>query len=73
MITLGKKYKDPITSFEGIAISRTIHLSGCIHIGLQGKCGKDGKLPQAEFFDESRLDPKAKEQGGPANFRPPRI
>jgi hypothetical protein len=67
MITLGQKYTDRITGFKGTATSRTIYISGCVHIGLQGPVDKDGKLPAAEFFDEERLDPKSTvKTGGPA-------
>jgi hypothetical protein len=71
MIELGQKYKDRITGFEGIATSRTVYISGCVHIGLQGKVDKDGKLPGPEFFDEERLDSKSNvKKGGPADHPP---
>lgn len=51
MVELGKRYKDSITEFEGVATSRTVYLNGCVRIGLEGK----GKPGEAIFFDEPRL------------------
>jgi hypothetical protein len=52
---LGKKYKDAITGFEGVATQRTEYFEGCYRIGLQGPVDKDGKVPDVEYFDEPRL------------------
>lgn len=54
MITLGDKVKDTITGFTGIVVSRTVWLNGCIRLGVQGPL-KDGKVPDAEHFDESQI------------------
>jgi hypothetical protein len=71
MIELGQKYKDRITGFEGTATSRTVYVSGCVHIGLQPSVDKDGKIPAPEFFDEERVDPDSKlKKGGPAVHPP---
>jgi hypothetical protein len=70
MITLGKEYTDKITGFKGVATSRTVYLTGCVHIHLQPKgLTKDGKIKQGEYFDEDRIDPQAKvgsTPGGPS-------
>lgn len=52
---LGKRYKDKITGFEGVATQRTEYLDGCHHVGLQGPVNNDGKVPGIEYFDEPRL------------------
>lgn len=52
--SLGKKFRDPITSFEGTAIARCEYLSGCFHLELE-RADKDGK-PESYWFDEQRLN-----------------
>lgn len=37
MVGLGRRYKDSITEFEGVATSRTVYLNGCVRVGLEGK------------------------------------
>ena len=54
-IKLGKKYVDPITGFEGIATQKTEYLYGCERVSLQPPVDKDGKVPEAEYFDELQL------------------
>lgn len=53
--SLGKKFRDPITDYEGTAIARIEYLSGCFHLELQ-RAGKEGK-PESEWFDEERVVP----------------
>ena len=55
-IKLGKKYKDPITGFEGTAIARIEYLWGCVQFELR-PFGVDqaGKIKESAWFDESRL------------------
>ncbi len=54
---LGKKVRDKISSFEGIAIAKTEWLYGCIRYGVQSeKLNKDGEVPEAQWFDETQLD-----------------
>lgn len=65
-IKLGEKYTDNITGFTGVATARIEYLTGCVHIGLQGKVKEDGSLPAAEYFDECRLDSTIERKGGPA-------
>lgn len=69
-IKLGEEYKDSVTGFVGTATSRTEYLTGCVHIGLQPKVDKDNKIPEAQFFDESRLDSSIKKPGGPGEHPP---
>lgn len=55
MVNLGDKVKDPVTNLEGIVIGRTEFLYGCTRIGVQPKISKDGKMPDAHWFDEPQL------------------
>lgn len=54
MIELGKKYRDNISGFEGVATARFEYLTGCIRYCLESG-GKDGK-PEEWIFDEQRLE-----------------
>lgn len=57
MVQLGKKVKDAISGFEGIAIARCEYLFGCISIQVQPKgLTEEGKLKPASWIDEQRLD-----------------
>lgn len=56
MNTLGKKVKDKVTGFEGIATSKHIYLTGCNQYGVQPVVDKDGKIPELRYFDEGRLE-----------------
>ena len=53
---LGKKVRDKITGFEGVAVAKTEWLYGCIRYGVQGlKVKEDGTLSEAQWFDEPQL------------------
>lgn len=76
MINLGDKVKDKVTGLVGIVIGRTEFLYGCTRVGIQSEVGKDGKVPEAHWFDEPQLtlikakvvEPATKKQrdiGGP--------
>lgn len=56
MVQLGKKYGDKITKFVGVATGRCIYLSGCNQILLTPTIDKDGKIKDAHWFDEQRLE-----------------
>jgi hypothetical protein len=53
---LGMKYKDRITTFVGIATGRVEYLTGCNQVLLSPAVGDDGKLRDAHWFDEQRLE-----------------
>lgn len=53
---LGKKVKDKITNFEGIATARIEYLYGCNQIGINPTVDKDGKLREISWFDEGRVE-----------------
>lgn len=42
-IKLGKRYRDTITGFEGVAVGRHEYLHGCTRITLQAMLGDDLK------------------------------
>jgi hypothetical protein len=53
---LGKKVKDKISGFEGIAIGRCEYLMGCNQIGICPTVDKDGKRQDVQWFDEGRIE-----------------
>ncbi len=54
-IQLGDRVKDPVSGFQGIAISSHTYMHGCTRISVQPPIGEDGKLPDAHAFDEPAL------------------
>ncbi len=57
MITLGDTVRDVITGFTGIAVARSEWLYGCVRLGVESKkLDKDGKVMEAQWFDEQRLE-----------------
>ena len=55
MITIGAKYKDVLTNFEGIAIGYAFYITGCATALIQEHCYETNKKPEAEWIDETRL------------------
>lgn len=53
---LGRNGKDTVTGFEGIIISEHRYLTGCTQYGLQPKIKEDGSLPEAKYFDTTRVE-----------------
>jgi len=56
MVTLGKKYKDRVSGFKGIATARHEYLNGCIRISLTSTELKDGAPIDPQSFDIEQLD-----------------
>lgn len=54
-INLGDLCRDSVTGFEGVATVRSEYISGCARVGLQPKVDGDGKIPDAQHFDEPML------------------
>lgn len=87
VISLGDKVRDRMSGFSGIAVARHDFLYGCARISIQPeKLGKDGKVQEAQAFDEPQIElikpaafkthiekpsPAAK-PGGPQKLPPPR-
>lgn len=69
-IQLGKRYRDTITGFEGVATARTEFLHGCVRWSLLGVIAGEPKdfsfdEPQlAEVSDSERHEP-TRGTGGP--------
>ena len=72
-VTLGTVVKDAITGFEGVAISRTEYLYGCVRIAVEPQALQEGRPIEAQYFDEQRLDASsAAVVGGPGDVPPRR-
>lgn len=79
-IILGKKYRDVVTGFAGIAVSRHEYLNGCVRISLQPSELQDGKPIDSVSFDLEQLVlegdgvtlPK-RDTGGPGDIPAPRM
>jgi hypothetical protein len=67
MIKLGTPVADIISGFQGIAVSRLEHMTGCTQYGVAPKVSKDGKFEDTMYIDETRL----KEVGKPIELRQP--
>lgn len=76
-IELGKKYRDRVTGFEGIATARHEYLNGCLRITLTATTLKEGAPLEPQTFDIEQVDfvdagihTVKRDTGGPAD--PPR-
>jgi hypothetical protein len=54
-IQLGDRAKCRITGFSGIVTCITHWLNGCVRYGVQLEEVKDGKIPDATYFDAEQL------------------
>ena len=54
-ISLGRTYKDTLTPFQGVAISRTEHIHMTPLVGLQAPEVKDGEPMKTVYLEETRL------------------
>jgi heat shock protein HspQ len=53
---LGDSLKDKVSGFTGVVMVVAFYSTGCTHYGLLSqKVSKDGKIPEWEWIDESRL------------------
>lgn len=52
-LQLGKKYRDTIHGFEGVATCQQIHLTGCDRVYLE--IMKDGEI-KGSWFDITQLE-----------------
>ncbi len=53
---LGKRLRDRVTGFEGVAIGATIWLNGCERVVVQPGVDKDGKIPESVSVDGEQLE-----------------
>lgn len=80
-IPLGRKVKDKVTNFEGIATARIEYMSGIVQFEVTPPA-KNGKLPNSEWIDVHNLTitgkgiiskiKKEEDTGGPGNNEPGR-
>ena len=78
-ILLGKRYRDRVTGFDGIATARHEYLNGCVRISITSTVLKDGKTIEPESFDAQQLElvdeginVVKKQTGGPGDVPRPR-
>lgn len=71
-VTLGDRYRDPLTGFEGVATGVTFYLHACERVTLEYV--KDGAI-KYESFDAPRLEhvdtgkkPQTTRTGGPGGL-----
>lgn len=57
MITLGKRYKDTVTGFEGTAVGLYSKVVGTDQVELAADYVKGQPADQPQWFDEERLTP----------------
>lgn len=55
-INLGDTARDRVSGFKGVCVAITQWISGCARVTLQPPAGKDGKIPDAQTFDEPMLE-----------------
>ena len=55
MFRLGQKVCDRVTGFTGIVTAHIRHITGCDTYALQPPVNKDGVVPEARSFDQTRL------------------
>ncbi len=54
---IGDEVKDKVTGMKGIVMVQAFYATGCSHFGIQQRSvSKEGKTPNYEYFDESRLE-----------------
>lgn len=53
-IKLGKKYRDRVSGWEGIATARYEYMNGCVRVELSG-ADKDGH-PKGHVFDSEQIE-----------------
>lgn len=79
-VTLGKRYKDSISGFSGVAVARATYLYGCVRVLIApAKLTKDGDWLPDTWLDEPQLvsvraakviKPKKAPSGGPPRSFP---
>jgi len=53
---LGKEARDKITGFTGTITGHAEYLTGCDQYVLQPLCDDINKYPEAQWFDEGRVE-----------------
>lgn len=77
LLILGRKYRDVVSGWEGVATARYEYLNGCVRYEIAG-ADKDGK-PESFIFDVEQLvavdappvvTAPASPTGGPRSSKP---
>jgi hypothetical protein len=55
-VSLGAKYKDLVTGFEGVAVGHLRYLNGCEQVCIKAGVGTDGKMPEPEWIDVGQVE-----------------
>lgn len=55
-ITIGKKYQDRITGFQGVATGYVQYITGCNQALLAPTVNADGAMRDSQWFDVQRLE-----------------
>jgi hypothetical protein len=55
-IQLGARYRDRITSLEGIATGHATYISGCNQVLIAPGLSADGGLRESQWLDRQRLE-----------------
>lgn len=79
VVTMGRRYRDVISGFEGIATGRFTYLYGCVRVQLESVALEGGDV-KVDVFDEQRLVDVATDRppvatatsGGPRSAPPSR-
>jgi len=66
---LGDEVKCKISGFRGIITATAQHLTGCDRICVSGKTGKDGKVPDSYWFDQTAVEILKKNKVQPTDFQ----
>ncbi len=53
---LGKNARDRVSGFQGVVVTVSFDLFGCIQAVLSPPVDKDGKKPDSHWFDVNRLE-----------------
>jgi hypothetical protein len=56
MDILGKRVRDRVSGFKGLAVSVAFDLYGCVQVTINPGIGKDGKPGEQFWFDHNRLE-----------------
>jgi hypothetical protein len=54
-IKLGNQVKDVVSGFKGIVVALIEYINGCDQCCVQPPVDKEGKIPDAQYFDYKRL------------------
>ena len=76
---LGKKIKDKVSGMEGMVVSITHFLNGCVRVSIQPPVDQDNKMQDERWFDyqqvelvePKKVNVKPSRTGGPQTSKTP--